>query len=163
MFKKFDFKTAIKFNRYIVVGLIIIAMIFAITAIEKTEINKTLVGVKIQFGNETMASEIRFEIEGTMNKSLVSGEVFSGNLLMNQETYKFFRSKGDSKNSVTVNKIVDGVTTTFGKLYYDEDVTKFVLLLNGWNENDGLMIVAPSANRSEALQLMEEILKDGEF
>lgn len=163
MLKKFDFKAAIKINRYIVVGLIIIAMIFAITTIDKTEINTTLTGIKIQYGNEALASEITFEIAGTMNKSLVSGEVFSGRLMMNQEAYKFFRSKGDTKNSVTVNKIVDGVTTTFGKLYYDEDVTKFVLLLNGWNENNGLMIVAPSTTRSEALQLMDEILEDGEF
>ena len=163
MFKKFDFKAAIKINRYIVVGLIIIAMIFAITTIDKTEINTKLVGVKIQNGNEALASEVIFEITGTINKSLVSGEVFSGTLTMNQETYKFFRSKGESKNSVTVNKIVDGVTTTFGKLYYDADVTKFVLLLNGWNENDGLMIVAPAIDRAEALQLMDEILEDGEF
>lgn len=163
MFKKFDFKAAIKINRYIVMGLVIIAMIFAITSIDKTEINTALTGVKIQFGNESLASEVKFEISGTINKSLVSGEVFSGKLMMNQEAYKFQRLKGDSKNSVTVTKIVDGLTTTFGKLYYDDDVTKFVLLLNGWDENDGLMIVAPSTNRSEAIQLMEEILKDGDL
>jgi hypothetical protein len=159
IFNNFDFKTAIKLNRLLIIVLLIAAVGFALSAKDTTQINIMSPGLKIQLGNSKGETTTTIKLQGTYTKSLVSGAVFSGKITIDDSVYICSKSKSTVETGVMVTQIKEGKTIAFGNLFFDEAFTQFALLLNGWNNESGIMIIAPAVNRTEAMDISNEILK----
>ncbi len=157
--KNFDFKAAINLNRLLILILLLAAVGFALTAKDTTQINIMSPGMKIQLGNSVDETSITLQLQGTYTKGLVAGTVFSGKIYIDGDVYICSKSKTSDTFGAMVTQIKDGKTESFGNLFFDEDFSKFALLLNGWNNESGIMIIAPAANRIEALDISNDILK----
>lgn len=159
IFKNYDYKAAIKLNRFLIIVLLLAAVGFALSAKDTSQINIVSPGMKIQLGNSKGETSTTIKLQGTYTKSLVSGAVFSGKITIDDAEYICSKSKTSIESGVMVTQIKDGKTVAFGNLFFDEDFTQLALLLNGWNNENGIMIIAPANNRLEALDISNEILK----
>lgn len=158
IFKNYDYKAAIKLNRFLIIVLLLAAVGFALSAKETSQINIVTPGMKIQLGNSKGETSTTIKLQGTYTKSLVSGAVFSGKITIDDAEYICSKSKTSKESGAMVTQIKDGKTVAFGNLFFDEDFTQLALLLNGWNNENGIMIIAPANNRLEALDISNEIL-----
>jgi len=157
--KNYDIKSAIKLNRLLILVLLIAAVGFALSAKDTTQVNIMSPGMIIQLGNSTNETSTIFQLQGTYTKSIVSGAVFSGKIYIDGEVYICSKSKTNKEFGAMVTQIKEGKTVTFGNLFFDDDFSQFAILLNGWNNESGIMIIAPAANRIEALDISNIILE----
>lgn len=159
IFKNYDIKSAIKLNRILIIVLLVAAVGFALSSKDTTQVNVMSPGMIIQLGNSTNETSITFQLQGTYTKGIVSGSVFSGKIYIDGNVYICSKSKANKEFGAIVTQIKEGKTETYGNLFFDDDFSQFAVLTNGWNNESGIMIIAPATNRIEALDISNIILE----
>lgn len=148
--KEFDFKTAIKINRYLIITIIIGAIAYILSASDSLQVDKIMTGVIVELNNPIKAESMQIRLQGTLNNSLIKGTSFNGNLSFDDKTYKV------SKNEVL--DLSTGKQRAYGSFYYDETLSQLTLLIGEWGPDNGMMYIAPAKDRKDALQVANDVL-----
>ena len=139
-------------------------------------VNKTFVGVLYQLGIENAhnAEQVTIEVHGKIQRHLFRPMSFKGRIRINDE---LLPPRGSFEDELTINLGKDHYggpihyfnreemrIYSYGSLFFNKNfsqltIVKYEMRKNGentsygWNSENGWMIAAPAADRTEALQI----------
>lgn len=151
-------ENAVKFNRLLVILLVIIAIIVAVNAGEKTEVDIKMTGVTLQMDQPGSAKVTEIELKGSIKKMFLRNPRYRGEVIINGDVFQCKAVVKGDPESALVTKIENGNTYTYGQLYYNAQMTEVTLVLNGFNPKTGSIIVAPAISPEDALDIAETLM-----
>lgn len=150
MSKEFDYKAAIKINRFLIITIVIGAIAYLLSASDSLQVDKIMTGVIVELNDPAKAVPIEIRLQGTLNNSLIRGTSFNGNLSFEDKLFTV------SKNQV-LEKASDK-QRAYGTFYYDNSLSQLTFLMGEWDPENGTMVIAPARDRKDALQVANEVL-----
>lgn len=148
----YDYKTAIRINRLLIIVLILGAIGFVLSSTESRQINRMMNGVKLDTSRITEDDPLTIRIHGTINKNLITGVNFKGVMFIEGEEYTVKRREVLKANS--------GSNEVLGEIYFDKEITHLAILVNGWHSGEGNLIVAPAIDHEDAIEVANAVLFD---
>ncbi|HAS72999.1 MAG TPA: hypothetical protein DCS67_02515 [Clostridiales bacterium UBA8960] len=146
----YDFKTAIKLNRLLIIVLIIGAIGYVLSSSESKQINHMMTGLSIKPDMPSDVESMEIRLQGTINKNLVTGYHFNGKMYIRGEEYNIGKQK--------IIKLENGKEENMGQIYFDKDISKVAILIGNWYSGDGTLIIAPAYVRTDAVEIANSIL-----
>ncbi len=161
------------------------AMIYVIWYTYPKKINLNVKGIKYQLGeeNKDMSRPVAVYIEGKMERSLRGVVSFKGTIDVEGEEIPV--PVDQRELNITLGKDLLGVITyayfdegkpwlySYGYIYTNRDFSKVAIAVykrndsndtdpnstgGGWTSGDGLMIAAPAKDRTDALEVSNELM-----
>lgn len=122
-------------------------------------------GIQYRLGDNNFTEEITVMFDGYLIKSFIKGDTFQGKIKVGDQEL--------GKNNFTLDEFGRGIISkadhSFGDVYFDNREEKLSICIleeddkeKGlhWRQSDGLIIAAPASNRTEALEVSNELMKD---
>lgn len=150
MFKEFDYKAAIKINRFLIITIVIGSIAYLLSASDSLQVDKIMTGVIVELNNPTKTVHMEIRLQGTLNNSLLKGTSFNGKLSFEDKIF-----------TVSKNQVLEKTSErqrAYGTFYYDNSLSQLTLLIGEWDPENGTMYIAPARDRKDALQVANDVL-----
>lgn len=160
----------------LLVGIIIIVSVFYIYY--PRTINLDAQGLKYRLGAGSIGNEqlINLHINGKMYKSITGNKTFKGIIEFEDDGFPVPKEHRQleinfQRTNVGIikyhyNQDDKPVTFMFGSIYISKDFSKVTIAVLdheedsvSWTGEDGIMITSPASNRSEAIDISNELMK----
>lgn len=148
----YDYKTAIRINRLLIIVLILGAIGYVLSSTESRQINRLMNGVKFDVSSAMTEDPLTIRLHGTINKNLITGVKFKGKMIIEGEEYTVKKRE--------VLKVNDGSNEVLGEIYFDKEIAHLAILVGGWHSGEGNLIVAPATGHDDAIEIANTILID---
>lgn len=159
----------------LVVGAIVLVLIgWVIIRVYPRDISLSVKGVEYKLGSPQGGKPVTLQLNGTLQTSLLGTRKFDGTVSI----YGVTTPNPDNKMTVQFfsNSILGGPVTyvdsktqqvnEYGAIYSNRNFNEFTIIVfqlqgkgSGWSGADGLMISAPAKNRTQALQVSNDLMK----
>lgn len=128
-------------------------------------------GIYYQLGNRELAEERPVSFEGQLTRGLWLEDSFQGTITIGEEVLQKvnIRLPKDGPIVITYLDEATGEYASYGTLYTKDIKKSFTINIyqydeatdsDGWSSADGFMLSAPARDRSEALELANQLMKD---
>lgn len=132
--------------------------------IHPRDINRTMMALKFQLGNETNTKKVPIQIKGTYSKKLIGSDIFDGTITIDNRSFSG-KSVLISSHTRELYGLHDGFVE-YGRMYTEDNFESFNIWIHDKVENGvafnwdvSYMISYPAENRSEALEIANKFSK----
>jgi hypothetical protein len=169
-------------RKLLVVVLMVLAaiIVYAVWYTIPKKIELKMEGIKYQLGeeHEDFVIPIRVHMKGKMKRSLMGAVSFKGTIDLEGEEIpvpvehrELNLSLGKDQPGLVIYSYFDeGMPRlySYGSMYTNRDFSKILFAVynknnsgsGGWSSEDGLMIAVPAKDRTEALDVSNELMED---
>lgn len=163
------FKKLIKIKWII---LVYVLLVMYIMTWSPKEYNKSFNGLYYRLSGSSVKKGYTVTLKGKWKDPLFAHDRFKGKIILDGKEYNTFELKFDSLNGTYISGITNsGKSYTLGKIYFNESYDNFTITLYekvginsySWDSEDGLMFTSGVNNRSEAIKIANEHIKEIEL
>ncbi|HWO74322.1 MAG TPA: hypothetical protein VNM69_00220 [Bacillus sp. (in: firmicutes)] len=132
---------------------------------------KTFEGVSFQLESEAEAEKVNIHINGVVQRSLNGQRTFEGTIDIEGEVLPV----PEDQRKVVVRFLENGLgsiiyvgykedgkpyTYSYGTMFINKNLSKLTILKGDWTAANGLIISAPAGDRTEAVQISNELMRE---